>query len=245
MIPPIPVVVRGTMDTRIHISSASAVPPLATRRFTIADKDMLTFSNGGSPLSRAELTIAWIWRPRSVHAGGLVYAGDVANTSEIYQINPFNDGFYWFSGTQMLQYIVDTWTLDAVTNTVAGAAKRVHQYNYSTGVWTHTAKGAAAADPGLVLTQITVGRFNNNATQFLDADLAALGVWGRPLSDGELETLTASPAAWIAQAPSILWLFNQPSILTSVPDSSGGGSVQTARTGTTVSFGQLPAAFRY
>jgi hypothetical protein len=77
-------------------------------------------------------------------------------------------------------------------------------------------------------------------TDFFGGDIAAAGMWGRVLSDAEVELLTFTLIGWHAAVPTALWHLDQSATTQGVSDLTGGGANQSALTGTTVSTNSVP-----
>lgn len=72
---------------------------------------------------------------------------------------------------------------------------------------------------------------------FGNFDVAAMAVWTKVLSDAEIESLRTtlgSVIGWKALGPVGLWRYKQLLVTEEVPDDTGNGANQSARTGTTV-----------
>jgi hypothetical protein len=227
---------------------------MTVRHFTRASQEYLTFAPG-SALNAVDsdvMTVAWIWRPASVHAGCIVYGADAAGGgSRKWAVNEYSDGNTWF-GTDSDGQITgsytadDEWLLNASANNVAGSDRRAHRYNFTDETWSHTDPGGSVAKtaPG-TLDHVRVGRMANSATEYLDGDLAVLAIFDSYLSDGNMETLTSGLSAWVALSPVALWAFNQADTSDDVLDLTGNGADQTAITGTTVVTGDDPPGFSF
>lgn len=211
--------------------------------------DVITFSAGGAAnLPTGALTVAFLWRPNTVHRGGLLDGRDGGATRRI-GVNPFDNGdvFFATSGFTSTGYAAyeDQWAVLAFTKPAgAGQTVRAHLYRYDTLAWTHTNLGTVSANTAI--TQIFVGSFDGG--QFLNANLAVIGQWtGTALADAAFEAgsgFQTSLGNWFAQTPSVLWRFNQASVATPVTDIMASGADQTAITGTTVS-AEDPPGFSY
>jgi hypothetical protein len=245
---PVPVTVENNMLVRMSMPSSSMVPGNLARYFDGSDTIAVAPGNGGlADIDGSELTIAWIWKPDTVHAGGLIFAdanGDF--TGRVWSVNEFSDGNTWLgagSASATGTYQAGKWQLNACATTVAGTDRRSHRYDYDTQEWTH-------ADPGSNITAgvgpvvgIRFGRFAASATEFLRGVLAVVGVWDSFLTDEQIEGLSDNLAGWEALSPVGLWTFNQASTDIPVTDLTGGDADETAIVGTSVVAG--PPAFRY
>lgn len=206
------------------------------RRFTAASHEVIGFDPGNlASLDGGPITVAWIWSPNSLHAGCLLYC---SGTGQVILLNPFFDGRVYFatsgSGPATETYTAsDGWRLLAVTKADGSSTVRGHSYDYGDQAWTHTdysTKGDSTNGP---VTTVQVGR-NNGFNEYLNADLAVVGVWGSVLTDNQLEGLTDALIDWVTLSPAALWAFNQSSVASDVLDISGGGADQSSITGTSV-----------
>lgn len=128
------------------------------------------------------------------------------------------------------------WCVIVTTIQTSAANADVHRYEYPITTWTHTSPGGGAVLTGPAPTgtpNLYVGTWNN-AIEFLDADVACIGIWkATDLTTPQVETLHANIGAWETLSPTILWLFDQPDVGTPVLDRMGNAD-QVAITGTTV-----------
>lgn len=215
--------------------------------------DFITFAPGAAAtMQTTAFTAAFLWKPAVAHRGGLLDGRDVGATRRI-GINPFDNAggevFINVSGFTSVSYsaYIGQWAILAFTKPAgAGQTVRAHVYRYATSTWTHTDLGAISANLGTTLTTIFVGSFDPG--QFLNGNLAAIGLWtGTALADAAFEAGSGFQTAlsnWFNQTPSVLWRFNQASTATPVTDLMASGADQTAITGTTVSADD-PPGFSY
>lgn len=127
------------------------------------------------------------------------------------------------------------------TKATGTVAPRIHKYLYGTNTHSHanattTAANGTAATGGT----LRLGSFQTGDGIFLDGDIAIVGIWNRVLSDAEVENLPFSLTAWLASAPSWLVVLDQDAVAQKVRDLTGGGSNETARTGTAVTAQSVP-----
>lgn len=214
--------------------------------------DVITFSAGGAAsLQNGAFTTAFLVKLSVIQRGGL-YSGTQTGTRR-FGVNPFdNAGGEVFinitgSGFTSVSYsaLIGGWAIIAFTKASGSNPVRAHIYDYDTGLWTHSDLASLANGSGTVDT-IFVGSFD--PTQFLNGNLAAIGLWtGTALADATFESGGGFQTAlgnWFAQTPSVLWRFNQASTATAVTDIMGSGADQTLITGTTVSADD-PPGFNY
>lgn len=225
---------------------------MTVRHFTRASQERVLLDAGAAldAVSGGLITIAWIWKPATVHAGGIIFASNNAgHTSKSWSVNPYSDGNTWF-GTDAAADMTGSytaagdWLLNACANNEAGTDRRAHRYNFTSETWSHTDPGGQVASADGVLDHIVVGHFASAAAEYLDGDLAVLGVWDSFLSDNDMETLASGLAAWDALNPVALWVFDQETLDTPVADLIGG-SHQNQLTGTTITLGADPAGFNF
>jgi hypothetical protein len=130
----------------------------------------------------------------------------------------------------------DNFVLLAITKATGSSAVRFHRYKYDTSTWTHE-NGAAINNSPVTTNRLQLGAAD---TDFYTGDILIAGYWTSVLSDLVIETLKDSLTDWENANPQGLWLLNQTSIATPVPDLTGGGADQSAITGTSVSANDLP-----
>lgn len=220
---------------------------MTVRRFDGVD-DFITLAPGGvASYDGGPMTLAYIWRPLSVHAGSMIYAVDGASTLA-WSSNPFSNGQVFFAtsagslgGTT---YSANEWYMHAWTKADLSSEVRRHQFVFSTQTWTHTASGVSFGDtPNIPFERIEIGK-NRLGVEFLHGDVAIIGVWNSVLSDTALELLRHSSRWWVTAAPGALWTFDQSDVSQPVQDVIGAAD-QTSIGGTTVLQGQDPPGFRF
>jgi hypothetical protein len=205
------------------------------------DDDYIQLSTGAlATVDGGPLTVAAIVRARST-VGATVYAG-TSPTSVRWSCELF--GGTWFvsnNGGVASMFAVrdDEWVLIAHTKADGSVVPREHEYRYATETWAHADTGASVPDGGApgVGGAIVLGRWESD---FLAGELVAAAVWDRELSDGDLEALTDSLAAWEASTPTALWALNQADVGDPVEDLTGGGADQSVIVGTAVSAEEPP-----
>lgn len=212
------------------------------RHFDRTADDYILFSPGTLTNATGAVTVAVIWYTTSTSQDqGLVRAEDSVNT-QVFGFNNSVDSFlYWAQGgfTQVQAYTANEWRLDAVTRP-AGAAQTVrgHAYTYAGTTWAHTNYGTVNDSTASPVDHLYLGRLTS--TVDLTGEIAVVGIWKSVLSDGQLETLPNALSAWTALSPDALWVLNQTSIATPVPDSTTHGANQSGISGTTVSSFDVP-----
>lgn len=215
------------------------------RHFTGASSESITFSAGNlAALDGGPQTIAAIWYPDTTTTHSLMVALNGSN-SGVWNWNPYSDGHLYYTvegafkdSPASCDYVATEWQLSAVSKADGISAPRFHRYRYASQTWAHadnTSIGDATNGP---VASFKLGALTGS--DWLNGDLAIAAVWSRVLSDGELEALPNTLAAWQASTPAALWALNQSSTAQSVLDLSGGGADQTAISGTTVSSNQVP-----
>jgi hypothetical protein len=127
------------------------------------------------------------------------------------------------------------WCLLAVTKATGSNKAVFYIYRYdtkewikkeSTGVFTWGFSGTPA--------EIQFGLWNG--TEQFKGRYAAAAIFGKQLTEAEVKELAegSSIQSWLTKSPKGLWMFNQPVVTESVPDSTGNGANQSGRVGTTV-----------
>lgn len=203
--------------------------------------DVIDFSPGTlTTLDGGPITVAWIWKPAALHNGGILWAN---GAGQVALINPFNDGriyvsFNGFTATETYTGGTD-WFMLAITKANGSAVVRGHTFAYTGGTWTHTDYGSINDSANGPVSLLRVGR-NDTTNEYLHASVAVMGIWLSVLPDLTLEGMTASLGSWISQSPDALWAFNQTSVATPVPDTTGHGADQSAITGTSVDADEPP-----
>lgn len=132
------------------------------------------------------------------------------------------------------------WVLIAGAKAAGSATPRFHIYNYASDTWTHENGDIALTDGS---TPGAGGLFNigrGPSVGFFDGDVLIAGRWGSVLTDAQIETLAFSLQSWYGLNPAQLWLLDQSDVAQNVIDATGGGSNQTAITGTAVASSHPP-----
>jgi hypothetical protein len=218
-----------------------------SRQFVHAfHNDYIAFGAGNAGgLDGGPQTTLMLFKLDSTTDHGLV-VGRNAGLSNVWSVNPASDNKAYYSASGFAATVTLTagvWYLLGLTKANGSAAVRAHLYDYSAGPpWTHTDYGTISDSSAGPVTEYRVGWIDSGDR--LDGKLAAVGLWGSVLSDGQIEGLTTSLAAWKALSPAALWGFNQASTATPVPDLTGGGADQTDISGTSVSADE-PASWSY
>lgn len=136
--------------------------------------------------------------------------------------------------------VANTWYFLGASKATGTQAGRFRLYDYATHTFTHDTSvetltdGTAAASPTLY-----IGSYRGSA-EFWNGDMVVQAVWNRVLTDAEFENLPYSLSYWNASNPSVGHLYDQAATTTKINDWTGGGSKESARTGTTVSANAVP-----
>lgn len=129
----------------------------------------------------------------------------------------------------------DGWTLWVVTKAAGTTTPRFYKRRLAEGSGSFAdASGTQENVPGSP-SAVYLGR-RATAVQYFNGDLAAVGIWGKALSDAEVEALGNVVALdeWLATSPTALWLFDEAAVGIEADDETGGGANQTERSGTEV-----------
>jgi hypothetical protein len=126
-----------------------------------------------------------------------------------------------------------------------GVTPRFHLYDFGTDTWDHVNASGTVNDLAgdVTIANIRIGRYAD--TEYLDALLAAGGVYHANLSDADFETMPAGIQAMLDLDPVALWAFNQDSVEDPVLDLTDNGHDQTAITGTAVVTDDDPPGFDF
>jgi len=131
----------------------------------------------------------------------------------------------------------DGWVLVGTTKATGSVAPTFYYYVFNTGVWTRVAGVAQGDSIGAAGGSITLG---NTVGDFFAGDIDVLAFFPTALSQAQMDTLPTSLAAWDALTPNAMWVLNQASIATPVPDRTGNGANQSAISGTTIAATSSP-----
>jgi len=207
--------------------------------------DYIAFSPGNAAgLDGGPQTLLVLFKVDSTTDNALIVGRNVSNAT-VWSVNPASDNKVYFSASGFAATVTlsnGVWYLLALTKANGSAAVRAHLYNYDAATWSHTDYGTVNDSSAGPITEYRVGWIDS--ADRLDGKLAAVGLWGSVLSDGQIEGLTAALSAWKALSPAALWGFSQASVATPVPDLTGGGANQTDISGTNVSADE-PAGWSY
>ena len=236
----------------VDITTSGAV---YVRRFTKADDDfmdMLPDAFTGLGGSGVDAATAFLWKPISNHAGGLLYID--WTTGGVTAFNPYSDTNVWGDwGSGATQHIYDysdnfvdigpRWMFVLMVHEAASQPARVHVYDYDNESWSHTdSAGFPGTGGGGGAVLVRIGQYDHTA-EHLDAEMAAMGYWSDDLpvslgsaGDSEIEALDLhlSLQAWLDTDPVALWGFNQENVGDGVLDLTGNGSDEDTITGTSV-----------
>jgi hypothetical protein len=206
----------------------------------------ITFAAGAvATFDGGPVTIAWIWRPTNLHAGGVLRAKDSGgNTS--FSINEYLDGRIYYTGNgfhgAQTYTATEGWRMDAISHADGGLPIIGHQYVYTVGTWSHIDYGSLGDASFLASGSLDVGAYTG--IEVMQGEIAVMGIWGTALTNLQIEGLTTQLSAWMALSPAALWAFNQSDVATPVPDLTGQGANQLSRVGTVVSAAE-PPGFSY
>lgn len=213
------------------------------RTFASASSEVITLAIGALNAAFGPATVAVIAKTAS--DGAVKYAVNLgtANVSNVAlgltagDVIAISIANAVKSGTATLK-TADGWALLAASKATGTATPRLHLYKYGANSWTHEAAGATAAN----VTPTTAAHFGARigSTSFWNGDIAVAGVWGVVLADQDVESLAYSLPPWLANSPRALWILDQQAVTQAIPDLSGGGANQSARTGTAVSANSVP-----
>lgn len=132
------------------------------------------------------------------------------------------------------------WMLVGYTQTDPNGApgNRFHKYVYG-GSWFHSDGDTNTLDLLPACTRVVFGVNGDLTNSPFAGNILIGGWWDSALSDGQIEALSASKAAWVAAAPKEAWRFDRTSTISSLI----GSSAETSRVGTTLDAGDAPAGW--
>lgn len=194
-------------------------------------------------------TFLCVVKRNSTGWNGLIVSHDLGGTGNIsLEItdnaggNHLNYGNSSFTANSNLANVVnaDNWCLVGASKATGNVAPRFHRYKYDTDAWIHETGSGNVTDGSASPTSGTYRLGQWQTTDFLNGDMAIAAVWNRALADAEIELLPFSLTAWYASAPVALWVLDQAATTMTMNDLTGGGSNQSAITGTTVSTNSVP-----
>jgi hypothetical protein len=195
--------------------------------------DVINFTLGGLSGAWGAMSIAVIWKPTTPLAANGV-AIDFVSSVNMPQVGSlvyaYDENTINALGNEPI--FLDEWNLACVTKPTGTATARFHVYRYSTTSWTHSAGegGNLAALPAVTGARVGLDGFGN----IYKGLIACAGAWkSTELSDANVETLEDDIANWTSLSPTSLWLLDQASTATDVPDRVGT-SPQSSVTGTSV-----------
>ncbi len=147
-----------------------------------------------------------------------------------------SDGTNFQSSTTTL-VVADGWAIVAATKAAGTVTPRLHIYKYGTDTWVHQ-NGAGTITNLAALSTYTIGQ-SGQAFQDFNGNVLLDAVWDAELSDGALEALELSLAAWVAAGPDELRRYDTAGTITPLV----GTSTQTAGAGGTLDTGDAPAGW--
>jgi hypothetical protein len=132
----------------------------------------------------------------------------------------------------------DGWILYAITKTSGTTTIRFHRYLYASDTWARGNSTSTAAN-SLAPNQVRLGNYWTGSDGFT-GDLAAAAIFNATLTDDQVSSLPFSSAAWLSLAPVGMWVLDQSNVTQTVIDWTGGGTNETARSGSAVSTASVP-----
>lgn len=142
------------------------------------------------------------------------------------------------SGTASSPFTVlaaDDWCVLVTSKTSGTTTPRFHKQVISSGVWSHGDGDIAITNIGSAGAGGSPWLGANGTGTFLAGDIAAAAVFNYVLSDAQTETLGLTLRHWVQLQPVAMWVLDQASTATAVPDLTGNGANQASVTGTAVS----------
>lgn len=210
------------------------------RNFVHSFGDYITIADGGLVSSWDACTLAAIVQPTDSANIRAIFSG-TDPLGFYFGLGSSNELFYNNTSDTVetgIDYATNAmgWMLLAVTKTAGTTTPRAHRYRYDITSWDHQNMNSNIAPPTdpTASTEFYLGCLNSlNYTWH--GNIACIGVWaGTALSDGQVETLYNSLDAWKTLSPTGLWLFEQATLTTKVPDLTGNDAYELSRNGTTI-----------
>lgn len=131
----------------------------------------------------------------------------------------------------------DGWVLIAASKATGTNTVNLHYYVFNTGVWTRVAATSQADSIGITGGSVTIG---NVVGDFFIGDIDVVAFFPTALSNAQMDTLPLSLANWDALTPTAMWVLDQASVATPVPDRTGNGANQSAISGTSIAATSSP-----
>jgi hypothetical protein len=205
----------------------------------------IDFATGGaSGMDGGPITIVAMVLLTDTTNGGVVTAMTTGG-GRMWDVEVFAGAYYYTTTAgnfdeSPLDPVTGSWHIIGVTKASGSATPRWHRHVWDgSPTWEHSAGGVAIGDASAPGSDgmLRVGRWSSS-TEYLNGVVEVIAIWDTALSDGAIEALSASYAAWPAASPLVLWHFDQAAVTTAVDDQSTTGTAdQTARTGTSVTTG--------
>lgn len=136
--------------------------------------------------------------------------------------------------------VADSWVLLAVSKANGTVTPRFHKSILASSTHTHEDGASTLANSTAPTAGPVIGAAANGTSPY-QGDVAIAAIWNVVLTDSQVEALIQSQAAWRNVAPVALWVLDQTSTATSVPDIVGTSS-QSSITGTSVTLDGVPFA---
>lgn len=205
--------------------------------------DKLVLSGGATTSITGPYTYAAIVKRNSTGFGAMVGLDDsggntiieflIVNAASSDRLSVYTPGWPGVTSTTASLVNADGWALCAASKATGTAAPRFHLYVYATNTWTHENSGGTLPNPAASGAGgvITLGETD---TDFFGGDIAVAGIWGRVLSDAEIEQLAHTLTGWHAAVPAALFHLDQSATTQNVADLTGGGANQSSVTGTSI-----------
>jgi hypothetical protein len=208
--------------------------------------DSITMSVGTAPPDEGPITIAVLAKPSSASFSGWAVQGRngttgiwslLVDSGKLFCENDFGSGgpshgtgWCWFVVTKASGSVIPRWHKHDLTAATA---------------WVHQDDTSNAADGSGPITNVMIGS-NGSLGNTWRGNIAAIATWTSVLSDAAIEAAcTLAASALKAATPGWMVRLNQASTATAVTDDSGGGSTQTAISGTTVDTVNEPPGWSY
>lgn len=136
--------------------------------------------------------------------------------------------------------LADSWHIIGVTKASGSAQSRGHKWVAATNTWSHNA-GSTMGDAGTTVGASGYVRLGSWDTfgEHLSGDQEWVAIWGRVLTDAEIEQCALSLQHLLSTGPLEVYVLDQ-SAVTQTVASLTGTSVQTARNGTSLAAASVP-----
>lgn len=212
--------------------------------------DKITLGIGGLSAVTLVSTRIAVFRLNSTANGGLIATATNAVAQASYFSISSSQIFYGGSGTGSATSTFTVtpsagWVLVSASKAAGTGPVTFRKYDYATGTWTHEG-GAGSVTDGIAAGAggtVKLGSYFDGTSPFLNGEMAAAAVYGRVLTQAEIENLAHSLAAWRDAGPAGMWVLDQDAVSQPVYDWSGGGANQTAIVGTSAAATSSPVGY--